>query len=128
MNFLDYLVNAMTAGQPSAQELEMRKMAQQGLLGNPSSVIRESEMPKYSTGNVLRESEMYNDPGRNVLRESEIRMTPEMIRNMTPPISGKGPMADQYRQNLFNPSRTMQQNYIDPRLIELMYYKGLLNQ
>ena len=32
MNFLDYLVNAMTGGQPSAQELEMRKMAQQGLL------------------------------------------------------------------------------------------------
>ncbi len=30
MNFLDYLVNAMTGGQPSAQELEMRKMAQQG--------------------------------------------------------------------------------------------------
>jgi hypothetical protein len=47
---------------------------------------------------------------------------------MTPPISGKGPMADQYRENLFNPGRTMQQNYIDPRLIEMMYYRGLLSQ
>ena len=101
MNFLDYLVNAMTGGQPSAQELEMRKMAQQGLLSQPQGAL----------------GELQGTP-----------MTPEMLRNMTPPISGKGPMADQYRQNLLRPGMTMQQNYVDPRLIELMYYKGLLNQ
>jgi hypothetical protein len=93
----------MTGGQPSAQELEMRKMAQQGLLSQQAGPMPEP-----------------------------IKMTPEMIlemrRNMTPPISGQGQMADQYRQNLFNPSRTMQQNYIDPRLIEQMYYRGLLSK
>jgi hypothetical protein len=103
MNFLDYLVNAMTGGQPTEQELMARQMAQQGLLSP-----QVGQMPE------------------------PMRMTPEMIaemrRNMTPPISGKGQMADQYRQNLFNPGMTMQQNYIDPRLIEQMYYKGLLNQ
>lgn len=105
MNFLDYLVNAMTGGQPSAQELEMRKMAQKGLL---------SQQP---TGTAELQG---------------MTMTPEMIlemkRNMTPPISGQGAMADQYRQNLLRPGMTMQQNYIDPRIIEMMYYKGLLNQ
>ena len=32
MNFLDYLVNAMTGGQPTEQELMARQMAKQGLL------------------------------------------------------------------------------------------------
>lgn len=103
MNFLDYLVNAMTGGQPSAQELEMRKMAQQGILSQAPGVLGE-------------------------VQGTPMRMTPEMLRTMTPPISGKGPMADQYRQNLFNPGMTMQQNYIDPRLIEMMYYRGLLSK
>jgi CRISPR/Cas system-associated protein endoribonuclease Cas2 len=55
-------------------------------------------------------------------------MINEMRRNMTPPISGQSQMANQYRQNLFNPGMTMQQNYIDPRLIEQMYYRGLLSK
>jgi len=104
MNFLDYLVNAMTGGQPTEQELMARKMAQQGLLSQQAELM----------------------PATPAV------MTPEMLRNMTPPIappiSGKGPMADQYRQNLFNPGMTMQQNYIDPRLIEQMYYRGLLSK
>ena len=80
MNFLDYLVNAMTGGQPTQQELMMRKMAQQGLLS------QQSPMPQ--------------------------------------PI----PMQSPYMQGLTNPGMTMQQNYIDPRLIEQMYYRGLLSK
>ena len=82
MNFLDYLVNAMTGGQPSAQELEMRKMAQQGLLS---------------------------------------QQAPQ-------PMSQTMPMQSPYMQGLTNPGMTMQQNYIDPRLIEQMYYRGLLSK
>ena len=103
MNFLDYLVNAMTGGQPTQQELMARQMAQQGLLSQ-----QVGQMPE------------------------PMKMTPEMInemrRNITPPISGQGQMANQYRQNLFNPGMTMQQNYIDPRLMEQMYYRGLLSR
>jgi hypothetical protein len=102
MNFLDYLVNAMTGGQPTQQELMARQMAQQGLLSQ-----QVGQMPE------------------------PMKMTPEMInemrRNMTPPISGQSQMSP-YMQNLTNPSKTMQQNYIDPRLIEQMYYKGLLSR
>ncbi len=80
MNFLDYLVNAMTGGQPTQQELMMRKMAQQGLLS------QQAPMPQ--------------------------------------PM----PMQSPYMQGLTNPGMTMQQNYIDPRLIEQMYYRGLLSK
>ncbi len=34
MNFLDYLTNAMTGGQPTQQELMARQMAQMVVLGN----------------------------------------------------------------------------------------------
>jgi hypothetical protein len=102
MNFLDYLTNAMTGGQPTQQELMARQMAQQGLLSQ-----QVGQMPE------------------------PMKMTPEMInemrRNMTPPISGQSQMSP-YMQNLINPGKTMQQNYIDPRLIEQMYYKGLLSR
>ena len=33
-----------------------------------------------------------------------------------------------YMQNLTNPSMTMQQNYIDPAIIEQLYYRGLLSR
>ena len=102
MNYLDYLVNAMTGGQPTQQELMARQMAQQGLLSP-----QVGQMPE------------------------PMRMTPEMIaemrRNMTPPISGQSQMSP-YMQNLINPGKTMQQNYIDPRLMEQMYYRGLLSR
>ena len=162
MNFLDYLTNAMTGGQPTQQELMARQMAKQGLLGDPNSVVRESEMPQYSTGNVLRESEMNMYDPNSVLRESEIRMTPQMAGRQLPPAVqmpqytnpagqmkpvpmpqvGRQPGAlppsrmpvvpssqmSPYMQNLTNPGMTMQQNYIDPRLIEEMYYRGLLSR
>lgn len=103
MNYLDYLVNAMTGGQPTEQELMARQMAQQGLLNQQAELM----------------------PARPSV------MTPEMLRNMTPPIappmSNQGQMSP-YMQNLINPGKTMQQNYIDPRLIEQMYYRGLLSQ
>jgi hypothetical protein len=162
MNYLDYLVNAMTGGQPTQQELMARQMAKQGLLGDPNSVVRESEMPNYSTGNVLRESEMKRYDPNSVLRESEMRMTPQMAGRQLPPAvqmpqytTPPGQMKpvpmpqlerqpgalppsrmpvvpsnqmSPYMQNLTNPGMTMQQNYIDPRLIEEMYYRGLLSR
>jgi hypothetical protein len=111
MNFLDYLVNAMTGGQPTQQELIARKMAQEE---NKNQTLQGLLSPQIGA------------------MPEPMKMTPEMIdemrRNMTPPISGQGQTANQYKQNLLNPSMTMQQNYIDPKLIEMMYYKSLLNK
>jgi len=130
MNFLDYLVNAMTGGQPTQQELMARKIAKQGLLGDPNSVVRESEMPNYSTGNVLRESELYNNTGRNVLRESEMKKYDpnSVLRESEMRMMQQPAQMSPYMQNLINPGMTMQQNYVDPRLIEQMYYRGLLSR
>ena len=84
MNFLDYLVNAMTGGQPTQQELLMRQMAQQGLLS---------------------------------------QQAPQQMPQPTPQT-----MQSPYMQGLTNPAMTMQQNYVDPKLIEQMYYRGLLSK
>ena len=86
MNYLDYLVNAMTGGQPTQQELLMRQMAQQGLLNQ--------QMPQQMP-----------------------QQTMQQPAQMSP-----------YMQNLTNPGMTMQQNYIDPRIIEQMYFRGLLSR
>jgi hypothetical protein len=127
MNFLDYITNAMSGGQPTQQELMARQMAQQGLLGQQTGAsLSPEEFMKLQAQKLISQTGAAISPRE--LQGTSIRMTPEMIRNMTPPISGKGPMADQYRQNLFNPGMTMQQNYMDPRLIEQMYYRGLLSR
>jgi len=98
MNFLDYLVNAMTGGQPTQQELMARQMAQQGLLSP-----QVGQMPE------------------------PMRMTPQMMQQSMPSMQQPAQMSP-YMQNLINPGKTMQQNYIDPRLMEQMYYKGLLSR
>ena len=86
MNFLDYLTNAMTGGQPTEQELMMRKMA-------------EEEAKKKAIQGLLSQQ------------------TPQQTQYQSP-----------YMQGLTNPGQVMQQNYVDPRLIEQMYYKGLLSK
>jgi hypothetical protein len=86
MNFLDYLTNAMTGGQPTQQELMMRKMAEE-------------------------------EAKRKALQGLLSQQVPQQL-----------PMQSPYMQGLTNPGQVMQQNYVDPRLIEQMYYKGLLSK
>ena len=96
MNYLDYLVNAMTGGQPTQQELMVRKMA-------------EEEAKKQALQGLLSQ-----------------QTQPQMMKSMS---SMQQPVQmSPYMQNLINPGKTMQQNYVDPRLIEQMYYKGLLSR
>lgn len=86
MNFLDYLTNAMTGGQPTAQELMMRKMAEE-------------------------------EAKRKAIQGLLSQQAPQQMQMQSP-----------YMQGLTNPGQVMQQNYVDPRLIEQMYYKGLLSK
>jgi hypothetical protein len=106
MNFLDYLTNAMTGGQPTQQELMARQMAQQGLLGQ-------------QTGEPLSSKDFMKLQGQKLLNQTITAITPRALQ---------GNSMSPYMQNLTNPGMTMQQNYIDPRLIEQMYYRGLLSQ
>jgi hypothetical protein len=51
---------------------------------------------------------------------------PQMMQSM--PSMQQPTQMSPYMQNLINPGKTMQQNYIDPRLMEQMYYRGLLSR
>ena len=96
MNYLDYLVNAMTGGQPTQQELMARKMA-------------EEDATKQALQGLLSQ-----------------QTQPQMMQSM--PSMQQPAQMSPYMQNLINPGKTMQQNYIDPRLMEQMYYRGLLSR
>jgi hypothetical protein len=96
MNFLDYLTNAMSGGQPTQQELMVRKMA-------------EDEAKKQALQGLLSQ-----------------QTQPQMMQSM--PSMQQPAQMSPYMQNLINPGKTMQQNYMDPRLMEQMYYRGLLSQ
>ncbi len=55
-------------------------------------------------------------------------MTPaemEMLRRATPGYQAPAPS---FKDILFNPGQVMQQNYVDPAVIEQMYYRGLLSR
>jgi hypothetical protein len=64
-------------------------------------------------------------------------MPPTIPQGMTPadmnamrqaaPQPGASQMSP-YMQNLTNPGATMQQNYVDPAIIEQLYYRGLLSR
>jgi hypothetical protein len=58
-------------------------------------------------------------------------MTPDDANAMMNTMRQAAPQANQmspYMQNLTEPGKTMQQNYIDPAIIEQMYYRGLLSR
>jgi len=58
-------------------------------------------------------------------------MTPDDANAMMNTMRQAAPAPSQvspYMQNLTNPGQTMQQNYIDPAIIEQMYYRGLLSR
>ena len=57
--------------------------------------------------------------GQKLVNQTRSAVTPRELQSTT---------MSPYMQNLTNPGMTMQQNYIDPRLIEEMYDRGLLSR
>lgn len=56
-------------------------------------------------------------------------MTPDDMNAMMRAMPKTAPsQMSPYMQNLTNPGMTMQQNYIDPAIIEQLYYRGLLSR
>ena len=99
MNYLDYLVNAMTGGQPTQQEAEYAKMAQE--------YAKKLELQKFLEQQMQQQALQQYMPAQGMQQPAQ----------MSP-----------YMQGLTNPGMTMQQNYVDPRIIEMMYYRGLLSK
>jgi len=157
MNFLDYVTNAMTGAAPSQQELMMRDMAAKGLLQQSNMGLTPDELKllRQKSGAAATPSEIQAIQNERLRRESGAAVSPSELQRtpvqMPEYVSPKGQIpsvqmpqvrrqsgtlppvqmpsiSSGYMQNLINPGMTMQQNYIDPRLIEMMYYRGLLNQ
>jgi hypothetical protein len=145
MNFLDYLTNAMTGGQPTQQELMARQMAQQGLLAQTGASLTPEELKMLQmqqlrnvTGAAVSPRELQRTP----VQMPQYNMPSGQLPSVQMPQLGRQPGAlppvqmpsmpssqmSPYMQNLTNPGMTMQQNYVDPRLIEQMYYRGLLSR
>ena len=103
MNWLNNLTNTMTGGQPTQQEAEYAKMAQE--------YAKKLELQKFLEQQMQQQSLQQYVPAQGM------QATPQA-----------SPQASPYMQGLTNPGMTIQQNYIDPRLIEQMYYKGLLSR
>jgi hypothetical protein len=143
MNFLDYLTNAMTGGQPTQQELMARQMAQQGLLAQTGAAMTPEELK------MLQMQQLRNVTGASVsprelppVQMPQYNMPSGQMKPVPMPQLGRQPgtlppvqmpsipssQMSPYMQNLTNPGMTMQQNYIDPSLIEQMYYRGLLSR
>ena len=143
MNFLDYLTNAMTGGQPTQQELMARQMAQQGLLAQTGASLTPEELKMLQmqqlrnvTGAAVSPRELppvqmpqYNMPSGQMkpVPMPQLGRQPGTLPPVQMPSIPSSQMSP-YMQNLINPGTTMQQNYVDPRLIEQMYYKGLLSR
>ena len=144
MNFLDYLTNAMTGGQPTQQELMARQMAQQGLLGQQTGAsltpeelkMLQMQQLRNVTGAAVSPRELppvqmpqYNMPSGQMkpLPIHQLGRQPGALPPAQMPSIPSSQMSP-YMQNLTNPGMTMQQNYIDPSLIEQMYYRGLLSR
>ena len=138
------LANQYGYGQVSDQDLNSLRQALPQLAGQAMGQLPPAQMPQY----MPPTSQMPSPPVRDyALRPKEYGalppvpmpsfpsipqgMTPDDVNAMMSTIRQAAPQARQmspYMQNLTNPGQTMQQNYIDPAIIEQMYYRGLLSR
>jgi hypothetical protein len=107
------LANQFGLGQVPDQELNVLRQALPQLAGQAMGQLPPAQMPQYMPPTIPQ------------------GMTPNDANAMMNTMRQAAPAPSQvspYMQNLTNPGQTMQQNYIDPAIIEQMYYRGLLSR
>jgi hypothetical protein len=105
------LANQYGYGQVSDQDLNSLRQALPQLAGQAMGQMPLAQMPQYMPP-TIPQGMTPND--MNAMRQA----APQPGASQVSP----------YMQNLTNPGQTMQQNYIDPAIIEQMYYRGLLSR
>ena len=129
-------------GQPSSQDMNVLRQALPQMAGQAMGQMLPGQMPpvqmpQYNmpSGQLppVQMPQFQRQPG--ALPPVQMPSFPSIPQGITPEdmnaLRQAAPQAGQmspYMQNLTNPGMTMQQNYIDPRLIEQMYYRGLLSR
>jgi len=122
------LANQYGLGQVPDQELNALRQA--------LPLLPPAQMPQYvpPTGQMppVPMPQLGRQPGLPPAQMPSIpssqSMTPdqmEMLRRATPGYQAPAPS---FKDIFFNPGQVMQQNYVDPAVIEQMYYRGLLSR
>jgi hypothetical protein len=96
-------------GQISNQDINALRQALPQMAGQAMGQLPPGQMPQYMPPTIPQ------------------GMTPNDMNAMRQAAPAPSQMSP-YMQNLMNPGQTMQQNYMDPALIEQMYYRGLLSR
>jgi hypothetical protein len=135
------LANQFGLGQVPNQELNALRQALPQLAGQAVGQLPPVQMPQYNmpSGQLppAQMPQLGRQPG--ALPPVQMPSFPSIPQGMTPDDANAmmntmrqaAPAPSQvspYMQNLTNPGQTMQQNYIDPAIIEQMYYRGLLSR
>jgi len=135
------LANQYGYGQVSDQDLNALRQALPQMAGQAMGQMPPVQMPQYNmpSGQLppAQMPQLGRQPG--ALPPVQMPSFPSIPQGMTPndanammnTMRQAAPAPSQmspYMQNLTNPGQTMQQNYIDPAIIEQMYYRGLLSR
>jgi hypothetical protein len=124
-------------GQVSDQDLNSLRQALPQLAGQAMGQLPPVQMPQYNMPSGQMPPAQMPQLGRQpgALPPVQMPSFPSIPQGMTPDdmnaMRQAAPQARQmspYMQNLTNPGQTMQQNYIDPAIIEQLYYRGLLSR
>jgi hypothetical protein len=107
------LANQYGYGQVSDRDLNALRQALPQMSGQAMGQMPPAQMPQYMPPTI---------PQGMTPNDANAMMN--TMRQAAPAPSQMSP----YMQNLTNPGQTMQQNYIDPAIIEQMYYRGLLSR
>ena len=121
----------------SQQDINTLRQAVPQLAGQAVGQLPPAQMPQYvpPTGQLppapmpqlgrqpgtLPPAQMPSIPSSQSMTPAEM----EMLRRATPGYQAPAPS---FKDILFNPGQVMQQNYVDPAIIEQMYYRGLLSR
>lgn len=122
------LANQYGLGQVPDQELNALRQAlpllppaQMPQYAPPTGQMPPVPMPQLGRMPGLPPAQMPSIPSSQSMTPAEM----EMLRRSTPGYQAPAPS---FKDILFNPGQVMQQNYVDPAVIEQMYYRGLLSR
>ena len=124
-------------GQISNQDINALRQALPQMAGQAMGQLPPVQMPQYSMPSSQLQPVPMPQLGRQpgALPPVQMPSFPSIPQGMTPDdmnaMRQAAPAPSQmspYMQNLTNPGQTMQQNYIDPAIMEQLYYRGLLSR
>jgi hypothetical protein len=120
-------------GQISNQDINALRQALPQMAGQAMGQLPPAQMPSPPVRDYALRPKEYGALPPVPMPTIPQGMTPDdanammnTMRQAAPP-QGTSQMSP-YMQNLTNPGQTMQQNYIDPAIIEQLYYRGLLSR